>query len=284
MMVICRWSAICSLAILISSCNLINPQEQMPSYIQVDSVSVSAGISEGSSSSKITDLWLYSEIQVLGVFAVPSRIALLKSGINKLVFNPGILDNGIDESRAIYPFYYPDTITLNLEAGKVTKLPTPVFHYRAEAVFKMIEDFETGNGFTKFNGDTSIHPTVGIPDVFEGNKSGEIILDSTHLNAELVTINQFAFPGAGSSVYVEMNYRSDADIEVGIIAIATTGNTIDYRHTITARSSWNKIYLNFTDDIKNNPADHYQILIRVVKPDGVAVSKTLIDNFKIVSF
>ncbi|HEY0262319.1 MAG TPA: hypothetical protein VGB95_04790, partial [Chitinophagales bacterium] len=98
-------------AVLLDGCSM--PNNGIPVYIQIDSMSVQTNQStQGSASSKITDAWLYVNGEQIGVFELPAKIPVLKSGDLRVSISAGIKDNGIANTRAAYPFYADDTFTI----------------------------------------------------------------------------------------------------------------------------------------------------------------------------
>jgi hypothetical protein len=78
-------------------CNAINPAEKVPTYIQIDSVQVLNMVpaKHGSVSHKITDVWVYYNLQLLGAFELPAKIPVLADGKGQLQVVAGIWDNGL---------------------------------------------------------------------------------------------------------------------------------------------------------------------------------------------
>src|ERR1035438_2123734 len=98
-----------------SSCDL---KVAIPSYIHIDNISVNThGTLYGSSSSKITDVWVYVDDQPIEAFELPATIPILMTGVHTVIIKAGIKIDGISELRSIYPFYVPYTASMNLVAG-----------------------------------------------------------------------------------------------------------------------------------------------------------------------
>ena len=70
---------------LLSSCDIINPAEDIPSYVSVSGVSLSSNsVTEGTSSSKITEAWLSVDGDFLGAYAIPSTFPILEEGEHEI--------------------------------------------------------------------------------------------------------------------------------------------------------------------------------------------------------
>lgn len=267
---------------VIYSCDVINPSEGVPAYLQIDTFSFSVLPDEGTASTKITDVWVYDESTIVGAYEMPKTFPVLDSGSTQMIFAGGIWDNGISETRVPYPFYFPDTVTLNLESGKILPF-TPHFSYRPSTKFYFIEDFEAGNLFNQLDGDTNMIRTTDAADVFEGVGGGVIYLDHNHSFYQGRTSGSYALP-KGQPVYLEMNYKCDQSFQVGLFGIQNAINVFYYKWTINPKDFWNKIYLNMGNDVTSLQADTYQILIKAVFDSTRTDSHIYLDNIKLVSF
>ena len=141
-----------------SSCDL---KVAIPSYIHIDymAVSTSAHPLYGSSSSKITDVWVYADDQPIGAFELPATIPILMTGVHTVTIKPGIKIDGISELRSIYPFYMPYTASMNLVAGINNAIKiNPTVVYSSSTIFQWEEDFEQGISIDSANfSDTTIN-------------------------------------------------------------------------------------------------------------------------------
>jgi hypothetical protein len=270
------------LAACLSSCDVINPEEGVPAYLKIDTFTFTAASGQGSASNRITDVWAFSDGSVAGIFELPQTFPVLDSGTTQMVLGAGIWDNGISETRVIYPFYYPDTITLDLQPAK-TYTVVPHFTYRSNTKFFFVEDFEAGNIFNKIDGDTAIIRTDNPDEVFEGGRSGAIYLDQDHNYFEGETSAEYALD-AGEPVYLELNYRCDQPFQVGLTALDSGIEATVYKWTINPKSFWNKIYLNMGPDVGSLKADEYRILIKATYDASQTTTHVYLDNIKLVSY
>ncbi|MCS6917405.1 MAG: hypothetical protein RMK52_05500 [Chitinophagales bacterium] len=266
--------------LLLAGCEFFQPGGEVPSYVQIASFTFSAGPGQGSSSQRITDVWLYDEADFIGAFELPRTIPVLRSGASSLYLLAGIWDNGISEVRVPYPFYQPDTVLAQLVAGQVTSV-TPTFTYRKATRFHFIEDFEAGNLFSFTGGDTMLMRQS--QEIFEGSYSAALYLDKA-ARAYEGRSPAYTLP-LGEPVYVELNYRCDHPFQVGLLGTKQGINTYFYKWNINPKPYWNKIYLNLGRDVNEMQADQYHILLRAVL-DTAAFTQAAIylDNIKLVSF
>jgi len=95
-----------SIASIIQACNIINPAEPTPSYIQIDTIKLTTDITtQGSASHKIVDAWVYVDNQAVGAYEMPCKIPVLASGQHTIYIQGGILLNGINATHLQYPYY-----------------------------------------------------------------------------------------------------------------------------------------------------------------------------------
>lgn len=264
------------------SCNLINPPEQIPSYIQLDSpsVTITAGL-QGTSNQKITDGWVYVDGTFQGAYEMPVTFPLLKQGTKNILISPGIIENGVSATRVQYPFFYTDTFSVNLEPKKTYSFH-PQFKYRSNTLFLMNEDFESGNNFIKLNGDTTF-VRVNDANVLEGSFSGFMGLSDSMVFGECISSQVYDFPTDGSPVYIEMNYKCDHEFRVGVIAHTTGADVKFYQWNITAHADWNKIYLHLNDLLQSLGTVNFNIVIEMIKSDSEPEARLWVDNIKLLT-
>ncbi|MEZ5045539.1 MAG: hypothetical protein R2831_00960 [Chitinophagaceae bacterium] len=271
-----------------TSCNLINPVEDIPTYIQIDSVQVVSTVPQkhGSVSHKISDVWVYYDYQLLGAFELPAKIPVLANERGQLQVLAGIWDNGISATRTKYPFYTVDTFTFTAQKGETIK-HIPAFYYRTAdtpAIAYAIENFEQGNSFQKNTGsDTSFIRTNEPSEVFEGDWSGKIALHDTIDYIEAITIPTY-YLKPNKQAYLELNYKSDINIQV-YTQIQYQGTTYNQEIIgLKARENWNKTYLNLSGFASTYQNAAFKFYIKATKPSEKDSATIYIDNFKIIYF
>ncbi|HZF99546.1 MAG TPA: hypothetical protein VEY71_01015, partial [Chitinophagales bacterium] len=96
-----------------SGCDLINPAEPVPAYIDLRDpelvIPASQAGTQGSASEKISNTWLFLNNRPLGVFNRTGHIPVIGDGENMITAVAGIMENGVAAVRVIYPFYTTDT-------------------------------------------------------------------------------------------------------------------------------------------------------------------------------
>ena len=193
-----------------------------PSWIKINEFGLITNIeTQGWDTHGITDAWVYLDNEHLGVHQVPCTIPVLAEGEHTFTILPGIKNNGISSTRRSYPFYQPFEVT-----GTLTKNDTfeinPITAYRTSVEFAFIEDFENA-GISFLKGPASDTNFVFVnedehPEIVEyGDKCGGIFL--TELDS-LFTANTEEFMNLpkGEEVYLEIDYRNNNSIAMGVLA------------------------------------------------------------------
>lgn len=273
--------------LILQACNMINPKETIPTFIQIDSIHLAPTVpsKHGSTSHKITDVWVYYDRQFLGAYELPAKVPVITEGRGQLQIVAGIWDNGLSGTRAKYPFYTVDTFTFTASPAQ-TIYHTPQFTYRTTdtpAITYFVEDFEQGNGFAKYSGDTSMVRTNTPGELLEGDWSGKITLDTAATSAETITIESYSLP-ANQNAYLEINYKSEAPISMQI-RVYYQGTWTNYDIIgLKARDNWTKVYLKLSGFSATYQNAKFRFIMSSSLPSGMNKAMVLIDNFKIIYF
>ncbi len=271
--------------LLTSSCNIINPAEPIPAYVQIDSFSLSTDVvTQGSNSANIVDAWIFVDGNAIGAFELPCTIPVLYSGSHKLTIRPGILIDGIAATRTIYPFYSGFDTVVNFESEKTVNA-FPKIEYLSTANLTHIEDFEhlaIGiSNLARSSASDTLMMAVQSPISFEGS-SAAVYLDDAHPYFECAWKDSFLLP-LGRPAYVELNYKSDNEFTVGISTYTTSGNYSDEIVTFRTSDTWKKQYVSLGPIIENSiTATGYKIYIKATKSSSFATATLYFDNIKVV--
>lgn len=279
---------------LIAGCNLINPEETIPSYIYIEPFTMveNPDIQAGSLDHRISHVYAFMDNEFLGIFSLPALIPVLKEGEQELLIDPGIRNNGISSDVQIYPFYERYTTQLNIEPGKIDTIK-PRTRYKSGIKVHFIEDFESGQPIFSEDrdGNSATYMDLTNEEVFEGFASGVIRLDTANILFDAATGRDQLFDlRQGGRIYMEVNYRNETDILFGLIGIDNLGNTESfYEFGLLPRDTWNKVYFNLTDLIILAGADNYQVVVTCGLPfQNGAFTRTeaevYLDNIKLISF
>ncbi|MBI3511915.1 MAG: hypothetical protein HY064_14745 [Bacteroidetes bacterium] len=263
---------------IFSGCRIINPAEDIPSYIHIDSITLSTSGNQGSNSSKITDAWIFVDSKLIGGFELPCTVPVLADGTHHILIRAGIKQNGLSSTRAIYPFYKGWEGDVALTKATVTTI-NPVISYFPGLDFSStwMDNFEVAYGFTA---DTIYHSQITLcdsPYVFEGLHSAYIRLSADTIQFIGRSPISYSFQGA-SDAYLEMDYRCNIPFTVGLV------NGFSYYPwaTVGESETWNKIYIRLNDAVVVNGS--YQVYIGMFKFPDVAEPYLYVDNIKLLKY
>jgi hypothetical protein len=284
------------LAFMLSGCDPFEGDQTVPSYLHIDSIGFNSDIlSQGTDIQYIADAWVFVNDELVGGFELPATIPILEEGPSKLEIRPGIILNGISDTRAPHPCMKPVTVMdFNLVIDSVVTF-SGASTYLDNAVFVWMEDFEDASLAIKKGpqSDTSVARTQ------PANAQGAFINDhSEYSGISYVTDDRpylmlvsddgnnsgFVFD-RGDFVIMELHYRIDFPLAVGLF-IKLTDNTVQQRSflIINPTDTWKKIYVNFTP-IVNETVDavNYKVFFEtdhsLTGSDGVV----MLDNIKLIT-
>lgn len=276
----------CSMLLWLYACELFDKPEKIPSFIYIESISLeeNTAINAGSLSSKIVDAWVFIDDQLIGAFELPATIPVLMEGEHKIAVYAGIYLNGVRTTRVYYPFYAEWKSDLVLVPDSIITIK-PVVRYLEGIKLPFHENFELGGVLLEDANESlaELVKTNDPGDVFEGNYSGKIILtedDTLYLG---VSIQAYQLPTAGGHVFLEMNYKSESDIIIGVYAQKATQILQLEVAGVLPKEDWNKIYINLSPTVfRHTDAYDFKLFIGSVLPKGKTEATILIDNLKLI--
>lgn len=288
-------------ALFLSACSALDRDEPIPAYLEIDSIEVIIDtLSQGSSSHNISDAWVYIDDQNVGIYELPARIPIIGTGAKRLSIKAGIKSNGFSNTRITYPFYdfYDNDTSITLAPGETIHL-NPVVRYYPDIQFPLIEDFEQAAlkidsaSFSAYN----ISRTELPSEVFEGQASGKIEFNKGVNNDTLIHIKStyaYVLPKTGVPVFIELNYKSNVEFEIGLISYhSTTGiPTEEFIWGVNPKLNksgapvWNKLYFELTTKVSAEESQDvvgFQISLYSKSEEGDSEVKTiLLDNIKLI--
>ena len=275
-----------------TSCNKMEGDQTVPSYLKIDSVFIETYYPvEGSSSHKITDVWVYVDDQQMGVFELPALFPILKSGKHRLEIRPGIKLNGISSTRVPYPFYEPIIYdNFNFIPDSVLNMGAIRTKYYDNIEFTWLEDFEgpSISIIESESSDTTIERTqpVNSPEAFlsdHSSYSGEIVLTSDKPTFWGYSFNAFDLPRDSKPVALEIDFKTNNSLVVGVLSSLPGEYKWDDLVYLNHTDSWNKIYINIGPTTSRYPkAYDFKIYFRAGRESGVTQSEIFIDNIKLI--
>jgi hypothetical protein len=284
-------AVITGLLFTISSCNPL-PNNGVPIYLQIDSPKVQVPLNSnlGSASYSIPGVSATTGSHNLGAYEMPVNIPVLGGGGISFAVTAGIYDNGVVNAPVKYPFYAPDTFTIQ------NALPGHVYHHKPTYTYysytqtAVMENFDADNQFTNM----TQWSNAADSNVYEGLGSGAIILSSTADSLTATQTNGVVITTNGREAYMELNYRLpnvNTLLDVGVIAtLPSTGATTVFDKLILTNpvGIWNKVYINFNTEIGANPGLSYQIFLTGYHQTNASHTgpqdTVFVDNVKLLYF
>ncbi|PKP21492.1 MAG: hypothetical protein CVU05_06630 [Bacteroidetes bacterium HGW-Bacteroidetes-21] len=271
---------------LLTSCDLINPKEEVPAYFRIKEAQLvtDEGI-EGANTSKINDIWVNIDGNRQGTYELPSTFPVLATGSRSMVFRAGIKVNGIAASRQIYPFFDFYEFSMNLEEDSIYEI-TPIFHYKDATIFTWLENFEDAGISMK---KSSQSDTIMVTQPYLGQVSnyvGYFAVDDTRNRFLYETVDSFPRPASGTTVYLELEYESDDYLTVGLKLITSQYSTYEPVITLYPHpDGLNKIYIELGSFLTSSTsAVFYSVYFSTYKQIDAPKAEFYIDNIKLLRF
>ncbi len=272
--------------IFFSSCEVINPPEQIPSYVAVDTIAVSiTDPHQGTASHNISDCWLYVNNKLIGVFEAPFKVPVLESGAQSIKISPGIANSGVDADRIIYPMMYEYSIDTILTEGEIL-IVQPVFKYRP-ITFDLVEDFEDiGIEFEISDQSDACSFLVNDENAFEG-KSMYFSVDENRPNFECRSSQLFEIEKSVPA-YLEIDFKANDYFNFGIFSKEYTGATVaevrKHVYTFNPTDEWTKVYIELNYFVNNVSGTEFRLFFTSVYDSGTGLDKSevYIDNVKLL--
>lgn len=230
----------------------------------------------------ISDCWVTFNGQFIGAYEMPSNIPVHMSGNINARISPGIKVNGISSNRIIYPFYKEYEISTEINLDQNIEL-YPITEYRDNVDLDDLTggDFEIGNILIATEFSDTI-PITQTENVFQGNKSCAIYLDTTNHYFLIKNIEPLTFQNYTDDIFLELDFKSSIPFRVGLIL----NNDVSTRqeHMIIYESNdWKKLYLDLSPIIGlGGNLNNYNIYFEANLPDEMSSGFVYLDNLKIV--
>lgn len=278
-------------AVLFSACVRNNPK---PIWLTIDNWTLEANpIAEndaGQLTQNLSEVWVYVDNKIIGVFDLPCKIPVLASGENKKIqLYPAIRNNGISATKKIYPFLEHIEVTMDLVPGQTYHF-APVTRYISSTQF-WIEDFsspsqikietdpESNAGMTYEN-----DPAICLS---TGNRYGHVHMTTTD-SLWIGYTDNMVLP-KGKEVYLEIDYRNSVSVLTGVLGISSSGTTDNPDISLNAQDPatmhWKKIYIDLKEILSySTSAEYFKQYLRVLLdvPNGATDGDVYIDNVKVV--
>jgi len=284
------------LVVVLAGCSIIEGDEDIPSYLYIEPFVFESGdpANEGSSSALIPYGWVYAGGAFFGAYELPARVPVVAEGNTRITVLPGIRDNGSVITPQVYAFYERYEQDISLEPLRTDTI-IPVTRYLSDLNFLFLEDFEGGHPFVlDVQGNQVEDLTINFepPLPFEGG-AGQLFVDEDAPISSVITQNTLVgLPTNGTPVYLELDYLTDVNLRIGLLAFDAQGATLPLT-TLVLRpnESWNKAYFSLADPLNAvvGRGVAYKIVLSAELPSNnegftVTSGNAFVDNVKLVTF
>ena len=251
--------------------------DKIPSYLKVNNVNLNYNQNFGSITENITDVWVYIEDNLQGIYEIPVEFPVLEEGIKNIRVKAGIKANGIASTRIQYPFYSSFLDTIDLLKDETIEI-FPTFSYN-DAFDAIIEDFEN-SGTTV---DSTISSEIDFTIVNEDeNKYAFAEIVSPLINFEIAT-QDLTLPQQGAPVYLELDYKSSTEFLVGMYINYPQDVVKSELVWVTSKQDWNKIYINLTQTVSESiGAQSFKVFFNMRRNDPSSNEEISLDNIKVL--
>lgn len=280
------WGVVICAAAL-SGC--IEPWEGQPHFLHIDEVVFEPESDQGEPTSRIEEVWVYSETDVLGAFPLPADIPLDPSSLGTtptLTLSAGIRANAIGSTRQPYPFYDAIEWPMAVQYGGRDTI-TMTVGYNALTEVVIAEDFESANRFEPSVTSTAdVVRTQSSQWVLDGEGSGLIVLDDTRQALVSSTNEQQYNLKSNGPVWLELDYACTQPFWVGLyVKDAVNAQRIPILMLNSTEGERNKIYLDLDPVVRTTPdATHYEITLDAYYDGSADSTVVVVDNFKLLRY
>lgn len=280
-------------AVVLQSCEIINPSEEIPSFIRVDEAFIDiTDISQGSAIHSVSDCWLYVNGKTVGVFEIPFEVPVLASGNVHIEIQPGIKTSGLDADRDVYSMmtnYVVDTV---LKPNETLTLK-PHYSYRQGVQFVLVESFDQiGLKFEK--SDSSKYNYSLTQDGAQEGYSMYINIPKDDYKGyfECRTTDVYNISENGET-FLEMSYKCNDYFNFGMFGLVHSATSVSgvRENAMTlypTNGKWKRIYINLNYAITNSNATdgEFQPFYTAIRVDTLSPvgenSEIYIDNIKLL--
>lgn len=302
-----RYIFLLAIVLLSFSCKKFKGSQEIPAYLRIEPWSLTTNYElEGAATEAITDAWVYLNGNLHGCFefknhkdGVYALLPVLEKGEKSLQLYPGVKMNGIASTRIQYPFYQPYKIKHTFVEGEIgTVAPTTKYYSIDTATtmhFKLMEDFEEINNikFSRLDSTyaelnqishrTNPNAWMDPLDTINHYRSGHVHVGDSIKRFRIVTGELANLPAAGGYVIMEMDYKCDKDILVGMYVMSAQNGLQDKElYYVKASDTWKKIYINFSPTVTDNYNALYFKIYIGGNVSGDETADFYFDNIKLI--
>ena len=262
------------LILIFFSCN---KEEEIPSYIEINDFNFTSNSSFGENTENITDVWIYINENLQGVYEIPVNFPVLNKGLQDIRIKAGVKANGIASTRIQYPFYtsYLDTVEL-VENETINISPSFSYNSSFDAI---VEDFESSGTIIDSTINSEIDFTIQQNN---SNHYGYALIEEPNINFEIST-QELILPQQGAPVYLEIDYKSSTEFLVGMYINYSQDVVRRDLLWVTPKQEWNKIYINLTQTVSESiGAESFKVFLNMRRNEPSLSEEINFDNIKIL--
>lgn len=269
-----------------ASCDLINPEEQIPGFIRIDSISINPVSGEGTDMHDIVDAWVYDNEQLVGVYELPAVVPILTTGEANIRIRPGIKLNGQVGVRSVYLFLEDYVGTVEIFEDSVVTI-NPNLPFKSATEFPWLEEFETPSQITLSSTSLS-QENVSIisgEEAFEGN-SAKLSLATGQDFFECKSNGEFDLPSAGATVLLEFSYKGNFPLTISMISGNAGGSVQTPIILLSETDEWKHIYVSLTETASTlfQANEHQPVFGFVRNDDSDEELNVYLDNIRLTHF
>ncbi|MCB9230248.1 MAG: hypothetical protein H6581_01175 [Bacteroidia bacterium] len=276
-----------SLILLLTSCEIINPKEDLPGYIRVQNPQVLVDSTAGFYSSLgIKDVWAYQEGNLLGAFSIPGTFPYLNVEKGNFTLDGGVYESGLSSFRLPYPFWNHVNFTVTQNALD-TIVVEPVFTYLNQDYLTVAFEENFEDFTTQFNPILTLDTANFFrtsSKAFQGNYSGVAHFAPGADKMEIVS-DQLPYIHRNVDAWCEVTYNTDVPFAVGIYWLDGAPSTASEVTFSPTNGEWKTVYVHMTTLIRNTPdnaSTQKGIWIKAL-PES-ATGSLYLDNIRLIHF
>jgi hypothetical protein len=121
--------------------------------------------------------------------------------------------------------------------------------------------------------------------VLDGNYSAEIILNKTDSNLNMETSKSYTLPTNRRPVYIEISYRTQTTLSVGLYGINIVSGlvtNVPFINLNPTNGEWRKVYLNVASEVSSFTNTKFKIYFKADHVKTQAQSQILLDNIQLI--
>lgn len=273
------------------SCEVINPEEEVPAYITIENAQILVDANSGFTTDLgLRDAWVYQGGQLQGIYPLPATFPYQNIETTDFYVLPGIYESGLSAFHVPYPFLDRVDFTVTQGPGD-TAIVSPTFEYLPNTQISMpvAETFEAADvnfaPFAYFSADTARLKKSGT-DVYRGNRSGYVYFDDDSRHFEVASINPSPMVlEPGNDGWLEITYKSDIELTVGLVyQNPAEGVGVDPAVTLLPKANWNTVYVHLIDILKRHQASTTDYSVWLYARSDGQNAELFLDDIRLVHF